>query len=58
MEYDAIVKNGTCSLCDLPLDKKIIGTKWVYKLKRNPDGRVDRYKARLVAKGYAQQKGH
>jgi len=57
VEYDAIVKNGTWSLCDLPLDKKAIGTKWVYKLKRKRDGSINRYKTRLVAKGYAQQKG-
>ena len=38
--------------------KKAIGTKWVYKLKRRPDGSVDRHKARLVAKGYAQEKGN
>ena len=57
VEYDAIVKNETWSLCDLPAGKKAIGTKWVYKLKRKPDGSVDRYKARLVAKGYAQEKG-
>jgi transposase InsO family protein len=56
-EYDAIMKNGTWSLCDLPPGKKAIGTKWVYKLKRKPDGTVDRYKARLVAKGYAQERG-
>ena len=29
----------------------------MYKLKRKPDGTVDRHKARLVAKGYAQEKG-
>ena len=56
-EFDAIVKNGTWSLCDLPSSKKAIGTKWVYKLKRKTDGSIDRYKARLVAKGYAQEKG-
>ena len=56
-EYDAIMKNGTWSLCDLPVGKKAIGCKWVFKLKRKPDGSVDRYKARLVAKGYAQEKG-
>ena len=56
-EYDAIMKNGTWSLCDLPPGKKAIGTKWVYKLKCKPDGSVERYKARLVAKGYAQEKG-
>ena len=33
VEYDAIMKNGTWSLCDFPLGKKAIGTKWVYKLK-------------------------
>jgi len=56
VEYDAIVNNGTWLLCELPLGKKAIGTKWVYKLKHKPDGSIDRYKARLVAKGYAQQK--
>ena len=56
-EFDAIMKNGTWSLCILPLGKKAIGTKWVYKLKRKPDGTVDCYKARLVAKGQVQEKG-
>ena len=56
-KYDVIMKTGTWSLCNLPPSKKAIGTKWVYKLKRKPDGIVDRYKARLVAKGYAQEKG-
>ena len=55
-EYDAIMKNGTWSLCDLPLGKKAIGTTWVYKFKCKLDGSVERYKARLVAKGYAQEK--
>ncbi|RYA73307.1 hypothetical protein DD595_25120, partial [Enterobacter cloacae complex sp. 4DZ3-17B2] len=41
----------------MPPCKKAIGTKWVYKLKRKPDGEIDRHKTRLVAKGYAHQKG-
>ena len=57
IEYDAIMKNDTWSLVDLPVGKKAIGTKWVYKLKCKPDGSVDHYKVRLVAKGYAQEKG-
>lgn len=35
----------------------IIGCKWVFKLKRNTNGGIERYKTRLVAKGYHQQSG-
>jgi Reverse transcriptase (RNA-dependent DNA polymerase) len=34
-----------------------VGCKWVYKLKYNSDGTIERYKARLVAKGYTQTHG-
>jgi len=44
-------------LVALPKDKKIIGCKWVYKVKHNVNGFVSRYEARLVAKGYAQTYG-
>ncbi len=49
--------NVIWELVALPKDKKIIGCKWVYKVKHNADGSVSRYKARLVAKGYAQTYG-
>ncbi len=45
--------NATWELVALLKDKKTIGCKWVYKVKHNADGSMNRYKARLVAKGYA-----
>ena len=34
-----------------------IGCKWIFRIKRNPDGSIAKYKARLVAKGFLQQYG-
>ena len=56
-EIQALQVNHTCSFVPLPPHKQPIGCKWVYKIKLNPDGTVERYKARLVAKGYSQIEG-
>lgn len=57
LETDALEKNETWTLTELPPDKVAIGNKWVFKVKRKPYGSIDRYKARLVAKGFHQVKG-
>lgn len=56
-EYQALLKNNTWTLIPLPLGKKLLGCKWVFKLKRKLDGSIARYKARLVAKGFNQVVG-
>ncbi|KAL2251379.1 UNVERIFIED_CONTAM: Retrovirus-related Pol polyprotein from transposon RE1 [Sesamum indicum] len=56
-ELNALAKNKTLKIADLPTDKKAIGCKWLYKVKLNPNGTIERYKARLVAKGYSQVEG-
>ena len=56
-EMDSLANNQTWELADLPADAKAIPCKWVYRLKTNPDGSIDKYKARLVAKGFNQRKG-
>lgn len=56
-EIEAIEKNKTWELVDLPKGAKPIGVKWVFKTKLNENGDVEKHKARLVAKGYAQRYG-
>jgi hypothetical protein len=57
LEFNSLINNETWELVDLPPEKKTIGTKWVFKVKQNPDGTIERFKARLVAKGYSQVEG-
>ncbi|RVW15239.1 Retrovirus-related Pol polyprotein from transposon RE1 [Vitis vinifera] len=53
-EYLALLRNNTWDLVPLPTDRKLIGCKWVFKVKENPDGTINKYKACLVAKGFHQ----
>jgi hypothetical protein len=56
-ELDQIEKNDTWELVPKPVNKNVIGSKWVYKNKMNEQGNIVRNKARLVCKGYAQIEG-
>lgn len=56
-EIGTIKNNNTWELAILPKSQKTIGVKWVYKVKKNAKGEVERYKARLVVKGYNQRAG-
>ena len=50
---DACTRLKVWEKVQLPSNKKLIKTRWIFCKKHNPDGTV-RYKARLVAKGYMQ----
>lgn len=56
-ELTALELNHNWSLTTLPSHKEAIGYRWVYKIKYNSDGTIERYQARLIAKGYTQQEG-
>ncbi|GJT37724.1 putative RNA-directed DNA polymerase [Tanacetum coccineum] len=56
-EMDALYRNDTWEIVELPFGRKAIGGKWVYKIKYKSSGDIDRYKARYVAKGYNQKEG-
>lgn len=44
-ELDALAKNKTWTVVDLPPNVIPIGNNWVYKIKHKVDGSVDRFKA-------------
>lgn len=50
-------RNKTWEVCTLPVGKKPVKSKWVFKTKLLADGSIDKYKARLVAKGCSQKEG-
>ncbi|CAI7891190.1 unnamed protein product [Closterium sp. NIES-54] len=51
-ELKSIEENGTWELVELPEGRKAITFKWLFKIKSDADGKIERYKSRLVAKGY------
>ena len=54
---EALNKNDTYEITELPPGRKAIGNKWVWKIKFKSNGEVERYKARLVVKGCNQKEG-
>jgi hypothetical protein len=56
-EYQALMDNKTWHLVPPRSTRNIIDCKWVYRIKKNADGTIDKYKACLGAKGFKQRCG-
>jgi hypothetical protein len=56
-EMDAVEKNRTCELADLPRGHSAITLKWVFKLKRDEAGAIVKHKSHLVACSFVQWEG-
>ncbi|GJS05640.1 putative ribonuclease H-like domain-containing protein [Tanacetum coccineum] len=57
IDLDLNNMDNTIDTCVLPDGKRVIGTKWVFRNKRDERGTIIRNKARLVAQGYRQEEG-
>ena len=56
-ELNNFSRNQVWTLEERPKDARVIGTKWVFRNKKDDQGKVVRNKARLVAKGFSQVEG-
>ncbi|KAE8218625.1 hypothetical protein CF326_g9123, partial [Tilletia indica] len=56
-EMESHSEMGTWVLEEVPEDRELVGSRWVFKLKLDSEGNVARYKARLVAQGFSQIPG-
>ncbi|GAB1598795.1 hypothetical protein Ahia01_000156700, partial [Argonauta hians] len=53
-EMFSLRENNTYTLKRLPPGRNVVGSRWVYTIKKNTDG-SEKYKARFVAKGFSQK---
>ena len=57
MEKHGVFQIIRCGDDSISHDRHVMDTKFVYKIKRNRDGSVDKYKARLCGRGFSQRSG-
>ena len=59
-ELESLEENRTWTLArneEIPKDTNLVDSKWVFKIKRDATGKLEKYKARLCARGFTQSKG-
>lgn len=56
-EIRSLYENKTWEIVEKPKEAQTLSAKWVFNIKHNIDGSIDRYKARLVARGFTQRPG-
>ena len=56
-EMRALKSNGTWEITKLPRGKKTVGCRWIFTVKYNSNGMIERYKTMLVTKGFTQTYG-
>ena len=52
-EYDSIVRNNVWEIVPRLVGKSVVGSRWIYKVKKATNGSVENYKARFLARGFS-----
>ena len=56
-EYNSLMYHDTWELTTPPPDRAIVGLRWVFKVKYDESGEIERFKCRVVAQGFSQTQG-
>ena len=56
-EINALEKNDTWVVTKPPVGKKVVSCKWIFTVKYDSDGSVNRFKAQLAVRGFTQSCG-
>ena len=56
-KYQSIMKNDVWEVVPRSEGKSVVTSKWIYKIKHDADGSIEKYKARFAACGFSQKEG-
>ena len=51
-QINGLKKNNTFDVVNKPIGQNIVGSKWVFKTKKNAEGTLERFRARAIAQGF------
>lgn len=56
-ELNSLHENKTWRLVDRPKNRNVVKSKWVFKIKKDENNKIEKFKARVVARGFSQKYG-
>ena len=56
-EYTSIMKNDVWDIVPISKGKSVVSSRWLYKIKNDADGSIEKFKARFMERGFSQKEG-
>ena len=56
-EYQSLMENDVWDIVSKPKSNSVVSSKWIYNMKHDVDGNIEKYKAIFVARGFSQREG-